>query len=257
LVSSILRLTRGLALHIESGPGGKWLRMGPGWRLDFAQIPVIMWVTLEGAPCKQTGMLVNVTEIKKVVADALAGEDVRAESSGEVLRWARGIFCDKFKEFKVLRVRLDLHEDLSLAWEDGEKEMMEITVKYELAASHKLVRDEWDDDKNFSVFGKCSNPAGHGHNYLIEISLRGKPDERTGQIVGRSKVDEVVKREILEQFDHKNLNEDTDEFAEKMATVENMSKVFWDKLIGNFGTAELTRVRVWETPRTYADYTGG
>ena len=134
--------------------------------------------------------------------------------------------------------------------------MIQVTTKYELAASHRLWNSKWDIDKNLKVFGKCSNPAGHGHNYLLELTLSGQPDAETGQIVDIEEVDDVVREHIIEPFDHKNLNEDTEEFAEVIPTVENIAKVFWDKLLGKFSNAILSRVKIWETPKTYAEYFG-
>ena len=129
-------------------------------------------------------------------------------------------------------------------------------MKYELAASHRLWKADWDAKRNFEVYGKCSNRRGHGHNYLLEVTLRGKPDRRTGQVADMEEVDRVVRENVIERFDHKNLNEDTEEFADLIPTVENMAKVFWELLLGKFSRGELARVAVWETEKTYAEYFG-
>ena len=134
--------------------------------------------------------------------------------------------------------------------------MIQITTKYELAASHRLHSADWSAEQNEVAFGKCSNPAGHGHNYLLEVTLRGHPDRASGEVTDLEEFRRLVQSEIIDRFDHKNLNEDCEEFAELMPTVENMAKVFWDRLIYRFVNVELYRVAVWETPTTYAEYFG-
>ena len=134
--------------------------------------------------------------------------------------------------------------------------MMAVTKRYEIAASHTLKRDDWDRQRNIEAFGKCANPTGHGHNYMVEITVSGELDEQTGMIGDYGLIDRTVMEWIIDRFDHKNLNTDTAEFAELNPTVENMAKVFWELLYGRFGDAQLRRVRVWETTKTYADYYG-
>jgi len=136
------------------------------------------------------------------------------------------------------------------------QEMIQVSRKYKIASSHRLYNPDWDEIRNTEVYGKCSNLKGHGHNYLLEVTLRGKPDRKTGELTNLDQVDKVVREQIIDRFDHKNLNEDTSEFKELIPTVENMVKVFWELMTGRFGKAELVRVAVWETEKTYAEYFG-
>ena len=228
---------------------------GPS-RLDLQQVPMVMWVTLEGGTDQGTGLVVNVRDIKQAVAHALEQAQPAQFSGVGVLDWAWGVIERKFSNCRLFQLRLELAERLSIARLGEDKNMVQITTKYELAAAHRLGRREWDGRKNEEAFGKCSNPAGHGHNYLLEVTLRGKLDAGSGEVADLAEVDAVVEQQVIQVFDHKNLNEDTEEFAELNPTVENMVRVFWDRLVGRFERGVLYRVAVWETPRTFAEYFG-
>ena len=103
---------------------------------------------------------------------------------------------------------------------------------------------------------KCANPNGHGHNYVLEITVSGRPDDATGTIVDLPHFQRVVNRRAVERFDHKHLNLDCAEFAALNPSVENIARVIWRCLEGAFDRCELTTVRVWETPKTFAEYDG-
>lgn len=133
--------------------------------------------------------------------------------------------------------------------------MIEITTKYELAAAHRLWNPNWPAERNFEVFGPCANPGGHGHNYTLEVTLRQPTGPEGAPLADPDAAGRLIRAEILERFDHQNLSQ-LEEFRALVPTVENMAKVFWDRLAGRFGPAQLARIRVWETPRTYADYFG-
>jgi 6-pyruvoyltetrahydropterin/6-carboxytetrahydropterin synthase len=248
----MLHLTKGIQLTVNT-VGGK---VTPGGARLWWEASVRLWVTLEGQAGEGTGFLVNVAEIKAALRRDLEEREVTAKEPGDLFRWARKVVREKFGEFKLIRLKLDMSEQMSVAGGVEDDDMVEITKKYELAAAHKLWNDEWDQKRNFEVFGKCSNPRGHGHNYTLEVTIQGKPDSRTGLIASQQEIDKIVEGRIIERFDHKNLNEDTAEFAELVPTVENMAKVFFELLEGEFETGRLVRVAVWETPSTYAEYFG-
>jgi len=250
----MLLLSRGLLLSLEVGSGR--LYMGTGGGMDWGRIGMKWWGVLGGESDAGSGFIVNVTQIRQVFAQELAEKEVIQDTAGGILRWALGVAERKFLECKCLGVSLDLNERMRVGMGAEEPDMMQVTVRYELAASHRLWNEQWSRQKNLDCYGKCGNEAGHGHNYLLEVTLRGKEDGKTGQVVSVEKADKIVKKMILERFDHKNLNADTAEFAELIPTVENMAKVFWELLIGRFGKAELYRVRLWETGNTYAEYFG-
>ena len=250
----MLTLTRGVDLIYE--PGLQRLALGEVGRLSLVQVPVRLWITLEGSVPVDEGFLVHVAKINAALRENLTEQQIKTGNGLEVLEWARGVLECKFPDFNVLRLKLDLSDRLSMTWLKERQEMIQISRKYELAASHRLCNPDWDEKRNALVYGKCSNPQGHGHNYLLEVTLRGKTDRKTGELMSLEEVDKVVREQIIDRFDHKNLNEDSLEFKELIPTVENMVKVFWELMIGRFGKAELVRIAVWETEKTYAEYFG-
>ena len=250
----MLQITRGITLHID--PAARILRTGHSNDWNLTQVPVTAWLTYEG-PCRSdTGMVVNVNQINEILQKELLRQTSKLRNALEVIQWIWTLMCEIFPNCSLSRLAMDIHESLQIAKCREEPEMIQITTKYELAASHRLWNSDWDEKRNRQEFGKCCNPAGHGHNYTLEITLIGKPDHQTGKIVNLEKVDQTVKKLVLEPFDHKNLNEDTHEFAQLTPTVENLARVFWDKLVGRFGNATLKHIRIWETSKTYAEYCG-
>ena len=250
----MLTLTRGVDLIYH--PDQQKLALGGVGCLSLVQVPVRLWVTLAGPVPVDEGFLVHVAKINAALRQSLAEQEIKIRNSLEVFEWAREVLKRKFPDFNVLRLKLELSDRLSITWLKERQEMIQVSKKYELAASHRLCNPDWDDKRNTEVYGKCSNHQGHGHNYLLEVTLRGKPDRKTGELTNLDEVDKVVRQQIIDRFDHKNLNEDTPEFKELIPTVENMVKVFWELMIGRFGQAELVRVAVWETEKTYAEYFG-
>jgi 6-pyruvoyltetrahydropterin/6-carboxytetrahydropterin synthase len=111
------------------------------------------------------------------------------------------------------------------------------------------------EEENWRVYGKCNNPYGHGHNYVVEISLSGTVDPATGMIVNLTDLDSFVEREVIEAFDHKSLNQDVEVFRVKVPTTENVCKEIYRRL-KLFPLAKLERVRVEETSNNAFDYTG-
>lgn len=121
-------------------------------------------------------------------------------------------------------------------------------------AAHRLYVDEWSQEKNFELFGKCANPNFHGHNYEIEVRLSGEVDPVTGMIINLKELKDIIKEEIEDRFDHKNLNLDCPEFNGLMPSVENMVYVIWTILREKLDDKFDLRVRLYETPRNFAEY---
>jgi 6-pyruvoyltetrahydropterin/6-carboxytetrahydropterin synthase len=155
---------------------------------------------------------------------------------------------------RELRLRISPFTRFSVL--NGETPMLRLTQSFEFSASHRLFRPELSDAENLRVFGKCSNPAGHGHNYVVEVTVRGTPSEGAGTVTDIGALDRAVKARVIDDFDHKNLNAECPEFAKLNPTVENIALVIWNRLAGRLGECELANVRVWETPKTYAEYSG-
>ena len=139
--------------------------------------------------------------------------------------------------------------------EPGDDPMVEVSQQFEFAAAHRLHLPGWTDEQNAEVFGKCANPAGHGHNYLLEVTVAGRPDARTGLVIGEAAFAHVVNERVIRRLDHRHLNVDCPEFADRNPSVENIAQVIWDWLAGALTGARLVRVRVWETAKTYAEVT--
>ena len=130
-----------------------------------------------------------------------------------------------------------------------------LTRRYMFSASHRLHSDAMSDAENAATYGKCNNPYGHGHNYTLEITVSGPVDESTGMICNLVDLDDFVQREILERFDHENLNTLT-EFAGAVPTTENLSVVVYDILQRGFRHAHLQKVRFEETMMNAFEYWG-
>ena len=136
--------------------------------------------------------------------------------------------------------------------------MIYITRKESFSAAHKLSRPEWTDAKNNEVFGKCSNPNWHGHNYILWVTVKGEINPETGFVVNLSDVSEIIKSHILEKVDHKNLNSDVDFMVGKLSSTENLAIQFWNEIelpINKLGCF-LHSVKIQETEKNFVEYFG-
>lgn len=135
---------------------------------------------------------------------------------------------------------------------------MKATVnrKAHFNAAHRLYRKDWSDEKNEQVFGKCSNPHYHGHNYELIVSVTGEIDPITGYVVDIRLLKELIRSEIEEAFDHKNLNEEVPEFNELNPTAENISRVIWNKLREKIDHKLQLEITLYETPRNFVSFSG-
>jgi len=124
------------------------------------------------------------------------------------------------------------------------------------SASHRLHSDAMSAEENAATYGKCNNPHGHGHNYALEVTVSGPVDASTGMVCNLVDLDDFVQREILERFDHQNLNT-LAEFAKAVPTTENLCMVIYDILQRGFHQAHLERVRFEETMMNSFEYAGG
>ena len=134
--------------------------------------------------------------------------------------------------------------------------MVQLTRSFEFSAAHRLYCEDYSDEENRRVFGKCSNPHGHGHNYVLEVTLGGTPCDTHGTLVEPPRLDHIVKERVIDPFDHRNLNTECPEFATLNPSVENIARAIWRRLEGAFDRCRLLSIRVWETPKTYAEFDG-
>ncbi len=135
---------------------------------------------------------------------------------------------------------------------------MRITVhrKAHFNAAHRLYRKDWDDARNLEVFGKCSNPNFHGHNYELIVSVTGEPDPETGFVMDLKILKDLIYTEVEESFDHKNLNVEVPEFKDLNPTAENIAVVIWNKLRERIEEKHDLEVTLYETPRNFVSYKG-
>ena len=136
--------------------------------------------------------------------------------------------------------------------------MKQVTVKRKahFNAAHRLYRADWDDAKNLQVFGKCSYPNYHGHNYELIVAVTGPIDPETGFVIDLKVLKDLIKAEVEEPFDHKNLNLDVPEFSTLNPTAENICVVIYDRLKKQLSETFKIEVTLYETPRNSVTYSG-
>ena len=134
--------------------------------------------------------------------------------------------------------------------------MIYLTRRFRFSASHRLHHPRLSEAENLRVYGKCSNPGGHGHNYALEVTLAGKPDPATGMLADLAALDGFVEREILERFDHTYLNAADGHFAGQVPTSENLCREIFRLCRAGFRGAEVARVRLEETSLNSFEYRG-
>lgn len=121
-------------------------------------------------------------------------------------------------------------------------------------AAHRLHNPAWSDEKNIAVFGKCNNPNYHGHNYDLVVKVVGEPDPDSGYLIDLKMLSDIIKANVLEKFDHKNLNLDTEEFKNLNPSAENIAMVIYNILRNKIDTTLDIQVRLYETERNFVEY---
>jgi 6-pyruvoyltetrahydropterin/6-carboxytetrahydropterin synthase len=134
--------------------------------------------------------------------------------------------------------------------------MIYLTRKAEFSASHYYHNPQWSAEENLRVFGKCANLHGHGHNYTLEVTVAGEVDAVTGFVIDLKLLKDVLTRQVLDDFDHRNLNKEVSEFAAQVPTTENIAVAIWKRLATSLAPVQLHRVRLYEQPDLFVDYYG-
>ena len=137
-----------------------------------------------------------------------------------------------------------------------QESMIYLTRKCEFSASHFYHNPEWTEAENRRVFGKCANLNGHGHNYTLEITVKGDIDPATGFVVDLKELKDILNREVVDAMDHRHLNKEVPEFASKIPTTENIAVAIWQRLTEKLRVARLHRVRLYEMPDLFVDFYG-
>ena len=123
-------------------------------------------------------------------------------------------------------------------------------------AAHRLHNPAWSDERNAQVFGKCNNPNYHGHNYNLIVRLTGEIDPETGYLYDLKRLSDLIKAQVLDRYDHRNLNLDTEEFAHLNPTAENIAVIIWQRLRPHLDDQLALSVTLYETDRNFVEYYG-
>ncbi len=253
-----MREIRFSVLPPSAGVTNSWA----GWPSATSIAPFLtLQVVLRGIADPRTGYLCNVQNIDHTVRECVVPPVVeslqtkRLPPTGETLVevcW-NALRNDVPRGTELEELRLAPTPHLIFSKHSGAQNMVSVTESFEFAASHRLYCPSMSEEENSALFGKCANPNGHGHNYVVEVTVRGTPDATTGRIVNIQEMESIVKERVVDRFDHKHLNLDCPEFTDLNPSVENITTVIWKLLDQRFESARLTKVRVWENPKTYAE----
>jgi len=134
--------------------------------------------------------------------------------------------------------------------------MLYITKKVHFSASHRLFNPSFNEDKNDEIYDKCNNFYGHGHNYVLEVTVRGLPNPDTGYVIDLKKLKRILTETIVDKVDHKHLNFDVDFLKGVITSVENLAVIFWNLLKSEIKEAELYKIRLYETENSFVEYFG-
>jgi 6-pyruvoyltetrahydropterin/6-carboxytetrahydropterin synthase len=214
-------------------------------------------VELAGEIDPETSYLRNIKEIDEVVrrrAVPVVESAIRAGTFGggagvlgELYRLLRGAWPGA----SVASLELSLSPFLCLSIRAVEFPMIRLSQKFEFSASHRLHNPALSEQENRAFFGKCNNPAGHGHNYEVQVTISGKP-AADGTMAWLPDLERLVTRTVIDRFDHKHLNLEVPEFADLNPTVENIAKIIFGLL--KPAIVNLASVTVWETPKTWCEF---
>ncbi len=133
---------------------------------------------------------------------------------------------------------------------------MKVCRRATFNAAHRLFNAHWTDEQNLAVFGKCSNPNFHGHNYVFETWVEGEINQETGYVIDLKHLKEIINNEVLERFDHRNLNLDCLEFSNLKPSAENIAKVIWELIRPHLAINYQLMIRLWETENNSVEYNG-
>ena len=228
-------------------------------------------VTIGGQLGSQTGMVVNIKTLDVILKEVSEEFDhkfinldhpeflYRIPTTENLASYMHRRIEEKLQRLGPCLLHcVRLYEEPTL-WAEvknrGEEIMVTLTKTFGFSAAHRLHSAVLSDDENRTIFGKCNNVHGHGHNYELEVTVQGNIDPQTGMVMDLGKLMQVVHDQVLERFDHKHLNKDTDEFREQNPTGENIVQVIWRLLQPELGS-QLVRLGLWETPKNLFEYCG-
>ncbi len=255
------RLTREVRFAIPLAGETPAVNPPNGLAGNLTEMPAMyltLQVTLCGTVNPESNYVENIKTIDEVVRSTVVPTLTRlvqdghytliraTQAAGAILhaRWAQ----------QFVRVRLSPCMYFWCEVADQEQTMVHLTQRFEFSAAHRLNNPDLSEQRNHEVFGKCNNPAGHGHNYEFEVTLAGTVGNAE-HLIDLDEFTGIVNQLVVDRFDHRNLNVETSEFASVIPSVENIARVIHDLLADQFAApVRLHRVRVWETGKTWAEY---
>lgn len=232
---------------------------------------LILRAVVAGSSDPVTGYLCNITVIDKALRSIVTEELIpqlsqktfaNAPSAESVLRRAHDLLRHKiFDRGELVNVSLHFSPQLSWLIEKQEPTMVQLTQQFEFSAAHRLNCDSLSPEQNKATFGKCNNEFGHGHNYVVEITVVGEDDgskENDFSVFDLNEMAKIVNATVIDRLDHKNLNMDVDYFTDINPSVENISVAIWRWLSPEIEkqARKLVSVKVYETPKTWAEFSG-
>jgi 6-pyruvoyltetrahydropterin/6-carboxytetrahydropterin synthase len=254
-----------IVTRIERLKGSLRARPGSVRVFDFG-----IEASVKGKIDPQSGMVVNLTALKEGIRERvvqrwngliLDGEEGRplARSEEELTRMVWNELSGAPWGAQLWRVRLDGRPEIVVECK-GDETPMELTRIYDFSASHRLHSPELSEEENRNIFGKCNNPEGHGHNYILEVTLQGRPGA-SGEIAPAGLIDSTVRDHVVDAWDHKNLNRDLPEFRNVNPTAEGIVRIAWERLSRAFegrlpAGVRLYRLKLLETARNHVEYFG-
>jgi 6-pyruvoyltetrahydropterin/6-carboxytetrahydropterin synthase len=261
----MFRLTREVRFALN-GPDDPQLRGAPSnshggfpTLIGFAPYLTIQ-ATLSGPLDPVSGYLINIKQIDAAIrqrAIPFLAQRLRAPQPPTPAWLVDRLYqmLAAWPPLELEELKLGLSPYLAYSVFASERPMIRLSQKFEFSATHRLHNPKATEQENQRIFGKCNNPHGHGHNYEVQVTLSGQPDEN-GNLIDVPQFERIVASTVIERFDHKNLNLELPEFRELIPTVENIAMTIYRLLKPKFaeGQAKLASVTVWETPKTWCEY---
>ena len=264
----LVRLTREIRFYLSADcapqVAGPVLNSWSGWPSGIAVAPFLsLQCTLQGPIDPRTDYVCNVKHVDAILRQHAISE-VWTKISATPSTTTPAILLHEFWRSTTAHIpagttlnelRLRVSPYLSFSLNQASLPMIQASQQFEFSAAHRLHNLSLSDAENRTLYGKCNNPHGHGHNYVLEVSLELSPER--AQDYSTSPTEQIVKSKVVDRLDHRNLNLEVPPFDRLNPTVENIAVTIWDWLVGDFAPpCRLARVRVYETPKTWADYSG-
>ena len=257
----MFRLTREVRFALNADPDDQLQRGATNGYAGFPSLTRIghhfaARVALAGGLEPQSQYLVNIKRIDQSVRQAIPSMTRALEDGAGFNQLLETLYASLRQQWlgTLECVSLAPSPFLSFAIHAAEHPMTRLSQKFEFSASHRLHNPALTDDENRRTFGKCNNPLSHGHNYELQVTLLGNPGA-DGQLIGVPDFERTVAEAVIDRVDHKYLNSEVPEFRETIPSVENIARVIYGWLKPRFmDDVKLASVTVWETPKTWCEY---